>query len=82
VLRQRLGPPVEPAQLYELTYGMLAQRLLPREPLELELSIIELADGSGSLSMRMRAGSLQLPGGVSHVGGWRAYLKSISRADG
>ena len=31
--------------------------------------------------MRMRAGSLQLPGGVDHVGGWRAHLKSIGRAD-
>lgn len=70
-----------PGELYELPYGMLANRLLPREPPELELGIIELADGSGSLSMRMRAESLLQPGvtDISHAGGWRAYLASRGR---
>ncbi|MCW2529761.1 MAG: hypothetical protein JWM76_4621 [Pseudonocardiales bacterium] len=77
------GVPV-PGELYELPYEMLAQRLLPREPEELELSIIELADGSGSLSMRMRTDSLRLPGviDISHIGGWRAYLASFGRTLG
>ncbi len=63
-------------ELYELPYGMLSERLLPREPQELELSIVELADGSGSLAMRLRAESIRLPRvrDISDLGGWRAYL--------
>ena len=64
-----------PGEVYELPYLMLAERLLPREPAELELTIIELGDGSGSLSMGMRAQALDAPGvvDISDVGGWRAY---------
>ncbi|GAA3605913.1 gamma-glutamylcyclotransferase [Kineosporia mesophila] len=67
-----------PGELYELPYLMLAHELLPREPEELELGIIELADGTGSLSMRMRETALEAPGvvDISDAGGWRAYLKS------
>ena len=56
-------------------YLMLAERLLPREPAELELSIIELEDGSGSLSMRMRDSAVGSPDAtdISDVGDWRAY---------
>ena len=64
-----------PGEVYELPYLMLAQRLLPREPAELELGIVELADGSGALSMRMRRDALEAVGveDISDVGGWRAY---------
>lgn len=64
-----------PGELYELPYLMLAERLLPREPPELELSIIELEDGSGTLSMRMRDAAVASPDAIdiSDVGGWRAY---------
>jgi gamma-glutamylcyclotransferase (GGCT)/AIG2-like uncharacterized protein YtfP len=64
-----------PGELYELPPLMLVERLLPREPDELELSIVELADGSGVLSMKMRGSSLALPGvrDISDLGGWRAY---------
>ena len=66
-----------PGELYELPYLMLADRLLPREPAELELSIIELEDGSGALSMRMRDSSIDLPDvtDISDVGGWRVYCE-------
>jgi gamma-glutamylcyclotransferase (GGCT)/AIG2-like uncharacterized protein YtfP len=66
-----------PGELYELPYLMLAERLLPREPAELELSIIDLEDGSGALSMRMRDIAVESPDAVdiSDVGGWRAYCK-------
>lgn len=62
-------------ELYAMPYSMLRDRLLPREPEELELTVIELADGSGSLSMRMRAEALNQPGvvDISDAGGWRAY---------
>ena len=66
-----------PGELYELPYLMLAERLLPREPAELELSIIELEDGSGALSMRMRDTAVASPDAldISDVGGWRVYCE-------
>ncbi|MER6826533.1 MULTISPECIES: gamma-glutamylcyclotransferase [unclassified Streptosporangium] len=69
---------VVPGELYEVSYRILREHLLPNEPEELELSVIELSDGSGSLSMRMRDESLTLPGvtDISTAGGWRAYLAS------
>ena len=64
-----------PGELYELPYLMLVDGLLPREPPELELSIVELSDGSGALSMKMRRESLDLPNvrDISDEGGWRAF---------
>ena len=65
-----------PGELYALPYGMLREQLLPREPPELELGVIELADGSGSLSMRMRDWALSAPktADISDRGGWLCYL--------
>lgn len=65
-----------PGELYSMPYAMLRDRLLPREPAELELGVIDLADGSGSLSMRMRADALNAPGvvDISDAGGWLSYL--------
>ncbi|MEU4312325.1 gamma-glutamylcyclotransferase [Nocardia sp. NPDC024068] len=68
---------VVPGELYEVDYDVLREKLLPREPAELELGVIELEDGSGSLSMRMRAGALGAAGvtDISDRGGWLAYLE-------
>ncbi|MDA0637329.1 gamma-glutamylcyclotransferase [Nonomuraea sp. MCN248] len=70
-----------PGELYEVTYEILREHLLPGEPPELELGVIELADGSGSLSMRMRAEALEAPGvtDISEAGGWRAHLAGDGR---
>jgi hypothetical protein len=59
-----------PGELYEVSYAVL-----PAEPPELELGIIELADGTGSLAMRVRAEALQAPGvsDISDRGGWLRY---------
>ena len=67
---------VVPGELYAVDYDVLRDELLPREPSELELGVIELADGSGSLSMRMRDSALTAPGvtDISDRGGWVAYL--------
>nr|WP_296765385.1 gamma-glutamylcyclotransferase [Rhodococcus sp. (in: high G+C Gram-positive bacteria)] len=67
---------VVPGELYEVEYDVLRDELLPREPEELELGVIELADGSGSLSMRMRENSLTAEGvtDISDRGGWLTYL--------
>lgn len=67
-----------PGELYELPYSQLRERLLPNEPPELELTIIELEDGSGSLSMRMRDDAIGQPEvvDITDYGGWHAYLAS------
>ncbi|MGW4071642.1 allophanate hydrolase-related protein [Nocardia grenadensis] len=71
------GGAVVPGELYEVDYDLLREKLLPREPAELELGVIELADGSGSLAMRMRESALGAPGvtDISDRGGWLAYLE-------
>ena len=68
-----------PGEIYEMPYAMLRDRLLPREPRELELGVIELSDGQGSLSMRMREWALDADGvtDISAAGGWLAYLAAI-----
>lgn len=65
-----------PGELYEVTYDILGDKLLPSEPLELELGVIELQDGSGTLCMQMRQEWLghQDLTDISDKGGWRAYL--------
>lgn len=64
-----------PGELYELPYELLRTTLLPREPVELELTVIALSDGRGSLSMRMREDAIRAPGvvDISDAGGWLAY---------
>lgn len=64
-----------PGELYRLTYEQLRDRLLPAEPPELELSAIELEDGSGSLSMVIRDGLWMRADAteITAVGGWRSY---------
>jgi hypothetical protein len=66
-----------PGEVYEVSYAILRERLLPAEPPELELGLIELDDGSGSLSMRMRPQALSAPGvtDISEHGGWLSYLR-------
>ncbi len=60
-------------ELYAVDYAHLRERLLPGEPAELELSVIELADGSGTCSMVVRTGET---GGedITDHGGWRSWL--------
>ena len=68
-------------ELYKLPLGVLRDRLLPAEPVELELSIIELEDGSASLSMVMREAELHSEGvvDISTHGAWRTYKQSLAR---
>ncbi len=73
-LVEQNGGPV-PGELYEIDYATVRDRLLPEEPAELELSIIELADGTGALGLHLRKIALAAPGvtDISALGGWRAY---------
>lgn len=72
-----------PGELYAIDYAVLRAELLPREPPELELGVVELEDGNGALAMRYRteviaaADELALsliPAGV----GWLAYLDLLA----
>lgn len=66
-----------PGELYSVTYGILFNELLPLEPEELELNVIQLSDGTGSLAMVVREGAHLLPNvvNISSLGGWRSYLQ-------
>ncbi len=65
-----------PGEIYEVDYATLREKLLPNEPIELELTVIKLEDGSASLSMKMREASLASSGvvDISGCGGWSTYL--------
>jgi gamma-glutamylcyclotransferase (GGCT)/AIG2-like uncharacterized protein YtfP len=68
-------------EVYELSYELLRDSLLPGEPAELELSVIELEDGGGALSMRLRSENLGAPDvhDITQFGGWREYLRQLRR---
>ncbi|WP_041759430.1 allophanate hydrolase-related protein [Pseudonocardia dioxanivorans] len=62
-------------EVYELSYEQLREVLLPGEPAGLELGVIELADGSGSLAMILRRpwDGGPAPTDISDLASWRAY---------
>ena len=65
-------------EVYDLSYEQLREVLLPGEPDGLELGVVELADGSGSLAMVLRREYPALPEltDISELGSWRAYRGS------
>jgi gamma-glutamylcyclotransferase (GGCT)/AIG2-like uncharacterized protein YtfP len=68
-----------PGELYQVSYAVLRDEVLPLEPPELELSVIELADGSGALSMVLRHGVRTSDPWMTEIeagSGWRDYLLS------
>ena len=62
-------------EVYDVPLEVLRDSLLPAEPPELELGIIELADGRPSLGMVLRRefGAQTELKDISAIGGWRAY---------
>lgn len=62
-------------EVYDMSYDQLREVLLPGEPDGLELGVIELADGSGSLAMVLRREYPALPEltDISELGSWRTY---------
>lgn len=63
-------------ELYDLTWTLLRDFLLPSEPTELELGIIELEDGTGSLAMIRRRVYTEPATlvDISGYGNWRDYI--------
>jgi len=62
-------------EVYDVPLEVLRDHLLPIEPPELELGVIELADGSASLGMVLRrpwAEHTELTD-ITDAGSWRAY---------
>ena len=67
-------------ELYEVTYSILREQLLPSEPLELELGVIELDDGSGTLCMQLREDWVRHADliDITDIGRWREYLSGAA----
>ncbi|HEY2058749.1 allophanate hydrolase-related protein [Amycolatopsis sp. NBC_01480] len=69
------GAPVS-GEVYDISLDALRDRVLPAEPPELELGVIELADGSSAFAMLLRrpqTSHVQLRD-ITEIGDWRAYL--------
>ncbi|HEU5429355.1 MAG TPA: gamma-glutamylcyclotransferase [Actinocrinis sp.] len=70
-------------ELYDVPWEVLRESLLPAEPAELELGVIELADGSGCLSMIRRHSYREPPGlylDISDHADWRSYTANPAPA--
>lgn len=62
-------------EVYDVPLAVLRDHLLPAEPAELELGVVELADGTACLATVLRrefVGADRLVD-ISAVGDWRAY---------
>ena len=70
-----------PGELYDVPLEVIRDAFMPSEPPELELGVIELADGSAALAVLLRSEVLGSPEllDISEAGGWRAY-RSASAA--
>jgi gamma-glutamylcyclotransferase (GGCT)/AIG2-like uncharacterized protein YtfP len=68
-------------EVYDLPLEVLRDHLLPAEPPELELDVIELSDGTACLATVLRREFADAPGltDISEIGDWRAYLAKRSR---
>jgi hypothetical protein len=67
-------------EVYDLPLDLLRDDLLPAEPPELELGVIELADGGAALGMILRRPwpATDDLTDITAYGGWRAYLSRHS----
>lgn len=62
-------------ELYDVPLTTLRERFIPAEPEELELSVIQLADGSSAVAVVLRPNYLDSAEliDISDGDGWRAY---------
>ncbi len=66
-------------ELYDVSLEVVRDRFLPDEPPELELGVVELADGTGTLCMVLRETARSVDGvkDITEHGGWRAYRGTL-----
>jgi hypothetical protein len=66
-------------ELYDLPWRTLRDFLLPSEPAELELGVIELEDGDGALAMVRRRAFTEPETllDISAYADWRAYRSTV-----
>jgi gamma-glutamylcyclotransferase (GGCT)/AIG2-like uncharacterized protein YtfP len=64
-------------ELFDVPLEVLRDRFLPAEPAELELGVIELEDGTATLSMVLREGERDRHTDITEHGGWRAYRETL-----
>jgi gamma-glutamylcyclotransferase (GGCT)/AIG2-like uncharacterized protein YtfP len=74
-------------ELYDADWSLLRETLLPSEPAELELGVIELDDGSGCLSLIRRRTYHEQRGDLRDISGepdWNAYRNALmaTRSEG
>ena len=71
-------------EVYEMDLAVLRDRLLPAEPPELELGVIELADGEAVLGMLLRRPPVSFPQltDITSLGSWRRFVSRESTKDG
>ena len=77
------GVPV-PGEVYDVPLEVIRDAFIPAEPPELELSVIELSDGSAALAVVLRPevhGSPALVD-ISGAGGWRSHRAGSGRHGG
>jgi hypothetical protein len=62
-------------EVYDIPLTVLRDELLPAEPPELELGVVELADGSAALGMLLRREATRPASltDISTLGDWRHY---------
>ena len=63
-------------ELYDVPLDVIRDAFIPAEPPELELSVVELEDGSSALVVMLRAEVHAAGDGLKDIsahGGWRAY---------
>ena len=67
-------------EVYDVPMEVLRDNLIPSEPAELELGLIELEDGTACLATVLRANLLGSPDliDISDIGDWRAYRGTSS----
>lgn len=66
-------------ELYEVPLDVIRDSFMPAEPPELELGVVELADGASALVVLLRRSVYEAGAGlidISECGGWRTYLGS------
>jgi len=64
-------------ELYDLPLTVLRDHLVPAEPAELEIGVIELEDGGAALATVLRNEFLHSSDltDISHLGDWNLYLQ-------